>query len=81
MKTTLLSGLLLLTTSATALADEYLTFFMGGQSNMVGYGKTKDLPESLKGLYEKLYHIFQLTLHHLVMAHNNNNVFFLSCFF
>jgi len=48
MKTTLLSGLLLVTASATAIADEYLTFFMGGQSNMVGYGKTTDLPDSLK---------------------------------
>ncbi|USI26707.1 sialate O-acetylesterase [Alteromonas macleodii] len=32
--------------SCPSLADEYLTFFMAGQSNMDGYGYVSDLPRS-----------------------------------
>ncbi|WP_179983398.1 sialate O-acetylesterase [Alteromonas macleodii] len=33
--------------SCSSVADEYLTFFMAGQSNMDGYGYVSDLPRSL----------------------------------
>ena len=33
--------------SCSAIADEYLTFFMAGQSNMDGYGYVSELPSDL----------------------------------
>lgn len=38
--------------SAPALAADYKLYFLGGQSNMDGYGYTKDLPQELAGEVE-----------------------------
>jgi len=35
--------------SCSTFADEYLTFFMAGQSNMDGYGYVSELPKALTG--------------------------------
>ncbi len=35
--------------SCSTVADEYLTFFMAGQSNMDGYGYVSELPKALTG--------------------------------
>lgn len=40
--------LLLLPITQVTTADEYLTFFLGGQSNMDGYGYVNELPDELK---------------------------------
>lgn len=45
-KTTLACFISLL--SCSTIADEYLTFFMAGQSNMDGYGYVSDLPKDFK---------------------------------
>lgn len=42
-----LSCLLLTCLTQIAAADEYLTFYLGGQSNMDGYGYVSELPEQL----------------------------------
>ena len=34
--------------SLPAAAKEFLLYYLGGQSNMDGYGKVSELPESLK---------------------------------
>ncbi|MCU7554050.1 sialate O-acetylesterase [Alteromonas sp. ASW11-19] len=47
MNTKLLTGLLLLAFTKSSIAAEYLTFFLGGQSNMDGYGYVSDLPKTL----------------------------------
>lgn len=47
MKTYLILILLLLNGAFNANATEYYTFFLGGQSNMDGYGYNKNLPAEL----------------------------------
>lgn len=42
-------GLSLLSFASISIAAEYLTFFLGGQSNMDGYGYVDKLPVGLKG--------------------------------
>ncbi len=51
MKTKLVIGLLLLSFTNIGSTTEYLTFFLGGQSNMdgYGYGYENELPDALKG--------------------------------
>lgn len=41
--------------SNVASADDYDVYYLGGQSNMDGYGKTSELPESLKGNVEGVF--------------------------
>ncbi|MDT0593914.1 sialate O-acetylesterase [Glaciecola petra] len=41
-------GLLLYSFSNFVFSDEYLTFFLAGQSNMVGYGYVNELPAELR---------------------------------
>nr|WP_319401433.1 sialate O-acetylesterase [uncultured Carboxylicivirga sp.] len=45
--TVLLLSLLCVSAFAKKKGDEFKLFYLGGQSNMVGYGYTKDLPDSL----------------------------------
>ena len=54
MKTifSLLAVILLCTSSVSA--KDYYTFFLGGQSNMDGYGYNKNLPEDLQGSMENV---------------------------
>ncbi|MER2492819.1 sialate O-acetylesterase [Catenovulum sediminis] len=47
MKTKILTVLLLLCFTNISSAEEYLTFYLGGQSNMDGYGYVNELPEHL----------------------------------
>ncbi|XOV79389.1 MAG: sialate O-acetylesterase [Aestuariibacter sp.] len=48
MNRKLLTGLLLLLFTKIGFAAEYLTFFLGGQSNMDGYGYVSELPEEFQ---------------------------------
>lgn len=47
-----LAALALLLTASLANADDYYLYFLGGQSNMDGYGFVNELPESLMGEVE-----------------------------
>ncbi len=51
-------GIFLISSASNVCADEYQLYFMGGQSNMEGYGFNKDLPASLKKPIQKAM-IFQ----------------------
>lgn len=44
----LFTGLLLLSFMKTGITAEYLTFFLGGQSNMDGYGYVSELPDEFQ---------------------------------
>jgi len=39
----------------TKQTDEWMLFYLGGQSNMVGYGKVDELPEELEKGYDNIY--------------------------
>jgi hypothetical protein len=54
----ILLALLLVTGSITSNAKIYRVFYLGGQSNMDGYGYNKELPAELKKIYHNIY-IFQ----------------------
>ncbi len=50
-----LSGLVFWGAADSAEAKEYWLFYLGGQSNMDGFGYTKDLPESLRQPVSETY--------------------------
>ena len=39
----------------SALAEEFHVYYLGGQSNMDGYGFVRDLPEEMKGSFDTTY--------------------------
>lgn len=45
----------LLATTFSATAREYRVYFLGGQSNMEGYGKVQDLPADLQQVQENVW--------------------------
>ena len=45
---TLSFALLVVASSVPAFSDEYELYYLGGQSNMDGYGRVKDLPAELR---------------------------------
>lgn len=52
----ILCGIILIGSAHLASAQNtYLLFYLGGQSNMVGYGYNKDLPDSLNKTYKDVY--------------------------
>ncbi len=52
-KNILISLLFLITTIASA--KDYKLYYLGGQSNMDGYGYNKDLPDSLNSLVKNVF--------------------------
>ncbi|GLB49199.1 sialate O-acetylesterase [Neptunitalea lumnitzerae] len=52
---TLALGLFAFIGSAQKKGNDYLLFYLGGQSNMVGYGYVKELPDSLSKKMKDIY--------------------------
>ncbi|MEQ8552626.1 MAG: sialate O-acetylesterase [Cyclobacteriaceae bacterium] len=46
---------LILATLEVSAQDTFRLFYLGGQSNMVGYGYNKDLPDSLNRTFDNVY--------------------------